>query len=87
VVATTFPAAAGRGTKPAGGAVIIVSAIAATIFSLIVLCLCSGRSSRRAGERAVHLPEQRVHQPEHAAGYGGVGHAILGTVLIVSISD
>ena len=59
-----------RGQARRSDAVIIVNAIGATIFSLVVLSPSSVAGHPRAcgPERALHLPEQRVHQPEHAAG-------------------
>ncbi|MBK9739602.1 MAG: phosphate ABC transporter permease PstA [Actinobacteria bacterium] len=89
IIAAVLAAVAVRGTKSAGDAVIIVSAIAATIFSLIVLVSVLWSivtKGMQALSAAFIFQNNEYISPSTPLGYGGVGHAILGTVLIVSIS-
>jgi phosphate transport system permease protein len=89
LVASMLAAVAVRGTKSALDAVIIVSAIGATIFSLVVLIsvLWSILTKGLAAISGAFIFQNNEYiSPSTPLGYGGIGHAILGTVLIVSIS-
>lgn len=84
-----------RGTKSAGDAVIIVLAIGATILSLVVLASVVW-SIVSLGVKALYVDHQvnwsflyqnnEYISPSTPLGYGGIGHAVLGTVLIVAIA-
>jgi phosphate transport system permease protein len=89
VLAAVMAAIVVRGTKSAADAVIIVSAIGATIFSLVVLISLLWSivtKGLQAMSTAFIFQNNEYISPSTPLGYGGVGHAILGTVLIVSIS-
>lgn len=89
LVAAALAAISTRGTKSAIDALIIVSAIGATIFSLVVLIsvLWSIVSKGLEALSAAFLTQNNEYiSPSTPLGYGGVGHAVLGTVLIVAIS-
>jgi phosphate transport system permease protein len=78
-----------RGTKAAGDAIIIVCAIGATIFSLVVLIsvLWSILSKGMQALSAAFIFQNNEYiSPSTPLGYGGIGHAIIGTALIVAIS-
>jgi phosphate transport system permease protein len=78
-----------RGTKAAADAVIIVSAIGATIFSMVVLISVLWTiitKGLQALSGAFIFQNNEYISPSTPLGYGGIGHAILGTVLIVAIS-
>lgn len=89
VIAAVLAAISVRGTKAAADAIIIVCAIGATIFSLVVLVsvlwsiLTKGI---QAISTAFLFQNNEYISPSTPLGYGGIGHAILGTVLIVAIS-
>ena len=89
LIAAALAATATRGRKNALDAVIIVFAIGATIFSLVVLVsvvwamITKGipvLSAAFVGQNMTYI------SPATPLGYGGIGHAIIGTVLIVIIS-
>ena len=89
VIAAVLAAIAVRGTKSAGDAVIIVSAIGATIFSGVVLVSLLWSiivKGLQAMSVAFIFQNNEYISPSTPLGYGGIGHAILGTVLIVAIS-
>jgi phosphate transport system permease protein len=89
ILAAVVAAVVVRGTKSAADAVIIVSAIGATIFSLVVLTSLLWSivtKGLQAMSTAFIFQNNEYISPSTPLGYGGVGHAILGTVLIVSIS-
>ncbi len=78
-----------RGRKAAADAVIIVTAIGATVFSLVVLVSVLWSiitKGMQAMSTAFIFQNNEYISPSTPLGYGGVGHAILGTVLIVAIS-
>jgi phosphate transport system permease protein len=89
ILAAVVAAISVRGTKSAGDAVIIVSAIGATIFSLVVLIsvlwsiITKGMQALSA---AFIFQNNEYISPSTPLGYGGIGHAIIGTILIVAIS-
>ena len=87
--ASMIAAIAVRGTKAAADAVIIVSAIGATIFSMVVLISVLWTiitKGLQALSGAFIFQNNEYISPSTPLGYGGIGHAILGTVLIVAIS-
>lgn len=89
LVASVGAAVVMRGTKSAMDAVIIVLAIGATIFSLVVLLslLWSIVSKGLQAMSAAFLFQNNEYiSPSTPLGYGGLGHAVVGTVLIVAIS-
>ncbi len=89
IVASVLAAIAVRGTKSAIDAVIIVSAIGATIFSLVVLIsvLWSIVTKGMQALSAAFLFQNNEYiSPSTPLGYGGLGHAVVGTILIVGIS-
>jgi phosphate transport system permease protein len=78
-----------RGKKSAADAVIIVCAIGATIFSVVILISLLWSiitNGLKALSGAFIFQNNEYISPSTPLGYGGVGHAILGTVLIVGIS-
>ena len=89
VLAAVVAAIATRGTKSAADAVIIVSAIGATVFSMVVLLsvLWSILSKGLQAMSVAFVTQNNEYiSPSTPLGYGGVGHAVLGTVMIVAIS-
>ena len=89
LVASMIAAIAVRGTKAAADAVIIVYAIGATIFSMVVLISVLWTiitKGLQALSGAFIFQNNEYISPSTPLGYGGIGHAILGTVLIVAIS-
>lgn len=89
VLAAVLAAIATRGTKSAADAVIIVSAIGATVFSMVVLLsvLWSILSKGLQAMSVAFVTQNNEYiSPSTPLGYGGVGHAVLGTVMIVAIS-
>ena len=89
LIASGIAALATRGTRAVLDSVIIVNAIGATIFSMVVLVSVIGSLFVRglAAISAHFLYQNNVYiSPSTPLEYGGIGHAILGTVLIVTIS-
>ena len=89
VLASVIAAIAVRGTKSAGDAVIIVGAIGATIFSIVLIVSLLWSiitKGLQAMSTAFIFQNNEFISPSTPLGYGGVGHAVLGTVLIVAIS-
>ncbi len=78
-----------RGKRGVLDSIIIVNAIGATIFSLVVLTSVLGSLVVRgyAALSAHFLYQNNVYvSPSTPLEYGGIGHALLGTVIIVAIS-
>ena len=89
LLASAVAAFATRGSRAVLDSVIIVNAIGATIFSLVVLISVLGSLVVRgfAALSAHFIYQNSVYiSPSTPLEYGGIGHAILGTVLIVTIS-
>jgi phosphate transport system permease protein len=89
ILAAVLAAIAVRGRKSAADAVIIVSAIGATIFSIVILVSLLWSivvKGLQAMSAAFIFQNNEYISPSTPLGYGGVGHAILGTLLIVAIS-
>ncbi len=89
IIAAVAAAISQRGAKAAGDAVIIVCAIGATLFSFIIL-LSLLWSIVSKGMEAMSLAflfqNNEYISPSTPLGWGGVGHAVLGTVMIVTIA-
>ncbi len=89
LIASAIAAVITRGKRGILDSVIIVNAIGATIFSFVVLASVIGSLIIRgfAALSAHFLYQNSVYiSPSTPLEYGGIGHAILGTVLIVTIS-
>ena len=90
LVAAALAAIASRGTRAIADSIVIVSAIGATVFSLVVLLSLLGSLVVR-GWRALSpsfIFQNNVYiSPSTPLDYGGIGHAILGTALIVFLAS
>ncbi len=89
LAAAIVAAVALRGKKSAFDAVIIVLAIGATVFSLVVLVSVLWSivtKGLEAMSTAFLFQNNEYISPSTPLGYGGVGHAVVGTVVIVGIS-
>jgi phosphate transport system permease protein len=89
LLASALAAYVTRGTRGILDSMIIVNAIGATIFSMVVLISVIGSLVVRgfAALSAHFIYQNNVYiSPSTPLEYGGIGHAILGTVLIVTIS-
>ncbi|MCF8526332.1 MAG: phosphate ABC transporter permease PstA [Candidatus Nanopelagicales bacterium] len=89
LIASGFAAFATRGKRGILDSVIIVNAIGATIFSLVILISVIGSLIVRgfSALSAHFIYQNNVYvSPSTPLEYGGIGHAILGTLLIVGIS-
>lgn len=89
LIASGIAALVTRGKRGILDSVIIVNALGATIFSLIVLISVVGSLIVRgiSAISAHFIYQNNVYvSPSTPLEYGGIGHAILGTVLIVGIS-
>jgi len=89
MIASGIAAFATRGKRGIADSIIIVNAIGATLFSLIILISVIGSLVVR-GISAVSLHflyQNNVYvSPSTPLEYGGIGHAVIGTLLIVGIS-
>lgn len=89
MAASGIAALATKGPRGIGDSVIIVNAIGASIFSLVMLVslvfsvLVNGM---RAVSTSFLFQNNEYISPSTPLGWGGLGHAVLGTVLIVTIS-
>jgi len=89
LIASGVAAFATRGRRGILDSVIIVNAIGATLFTLIVLLSVIGSLIARGitAISAHFIYQNNVYvSPSTPLEYGGIGHAILGTVIIVGIS-
>jgi phosphate transport system permease protein len=89
MIAAGIAAFATRGKRGILDSFIIVNAIGATLFSLIVLISVIGSLIIRGiSALSLHfLYQNNVYvSPSTPLEYGGIGHAVLGTLLIVGIS-
>lgn len=89
LIASAIAAVVTRGKRGILDSMIIVNAIGATIFSFVVLISVIGSLIVRGftALSAHFLYQNSVYiSPSTPLEYGGIGHAILGTVLIVTIS-
>jgi phosphate transport system permease protein len=90
LVAAGLAAWANRGLRSVGDSVIIVLAIGATIFSLVVLISVILSLIIRGWQAlsAHFLYQNSVYiNPSTPLEYGGIGHAMVGTLLILLISS
>ncbi|MEI7629812.1 MAG: phosphate ABC transporter permease PstA [Actinomycetes bacterium] len=89
LIAAGLAATAVRGKKAAGDALIIVFSIGATIFSLVVLIsvLWSlvSKGLPAISPQFIFFSNEYI-SPSTPLEYGGIGHAIVGTFLIVAIA-
>lgn len=79
-----------KGTRGIADSVIIVNAIGATIFSMVILISVLGSLVVRGIEAlSTHFISQNgvYINPSTPLDYGGIGHALLGTLLIVTIAS
>ncbi len=89
LLASGIAAWATRGVRGIADSVIIVNAIGATVFSFVVLASLIGSLIVR-GLRA--LSAHFVYQnsvyisPSTPLDYGGIGHALIGTILVVAVA-
>ena len=89
LVASGIAALATKGKRGIADSIIIVNAIGATIFSMVVLISVIGSLFVRGwvAISAHFIYQNNVYiSPSTPLEYGGIGHAILGTLLIVGIS-
>ena len=90
MVASLIAAIATKGTRGIADSVIIVNAIGASIFSMVVLISVIGSLIVR-GIRAISphfLFQNSVYiSPSTPLDYGGIGHSLVGTLLIVFIAS
>lgn len=89
LIASGIAAYVTRGKRGILDSVIIVNAIGATLFSLIILVSVVGSLIIRGitAISAHFIYQNNVYvSPSTPLEYGGIGHAILGTLLIVAIS-
>lgn len=90
LIASGIAAAATRGKRGILDSVILVNAIGATLFSLIILgsVILSLVVRGWTALSAHFIYQNNIYiNPSTPLDYGGIGHAILGTVLIVFISS
>ena len=90
LISATLAALATRGRRGIADSIVIVSAIGATIFSLVILLSLLGSLIVR-GWKALSPSfffQNNVYiSPSTPLDYGGIGHAILGTALIVFLAS
>lgn len=90
LVASALAAIVTRGRRGIADSIVIVSAIGATVFSLVVLLSLLGSLAVR-GWKALSpsfIFQNNVYiSPSTPLDYGGIGHAILGTALIVFLAS
>jgi len=90
LLASALAALATKGRRGIADSVLIVSAIGATVFSLVVLLSLLGSLIVR-GWRALSpsfIFQNNVYiSPSTPLEYGGIGHAILGTAIIVFLAS
>ena len=89
VIAAALAAVATRGKRAIGDSFIIVLAVAATLFSVIVLgsLIISVLIRGLEAMSVAFISQNNVYiSASTPLGYGGIGHALLGTVIIVLIA-
>jgi phosphate transport system permease protein len=89
IIAAVAAAVSQRGRKSAADAVIIVCAIGATLFSFIILLSLLWSivvKGMEAMSWSFISQNNEYISPSTPLGYGGVGHAVLGTIMIVFIA-
>ena len=90
MLASGIAAWATRGTRGIADSVIIVNAIGATVFSMVILISVLGSLVVRGVQAlSVHFIVQNgvYINPSTPLDYGGIGHSLVGTFLIVTIAS
>lgn len=90
LIASAIAALATKGVRGIADSVIIVNAIGATIFSMVILISVLGSLVVRGWQAlsAHFIYQNSVYiNPSTPLDYGGIGHALLGTLLIVTIAS
>lgn len=90
ILASGIAAWATRGTRGIADSVIIVNAIGATVFSMVILISVLGSLVVRGVQAlSVHFIVQNgvYINPSTPLDYGGIGHSLVGTFLIVTIAS
>ncbi|MDO9485555.1 MAG: phosphate ABC transporter permease PstA [Actinomycetota bacterium] len=90
LLASAIAAWSTRGVRGIADSVIIVNAIGSTVFALVVLLSLIGslvvRGLRALSAHFVYQNSVFIN-PSTPLEYGGIGHALLGTILIVGIAS
>jgi phosphate transport system permease protein len=90
LIASGIAAVATKGTRGIPDSIIMVNAIGATVFSLVVLLSLLGslvvRGLQALSAHFIYQNNTYIN-PSTSLEYGGIGHAILGTVIIVTIAS
>ena len=90
LIASTLASIVTRGRRGIADSIVIVSAIGATVFSLVILLSLIGALIVR-GWKALSpsfLLQNNIYiSPSTPLEYGGIGHAVLGTALIVFLAS
>lgn len=89
VVGASFAAVATKGARSIVDSFIITVAIAATVFSVVVIGSLLLSLIFRGGRAlsVAFVSQNNVYiSPSTPLGYGGIGHALLGTMLIVAVA-
>ncbi len=90
LVASTLASLATRGRRGIADSIVIVSSIGATVFSLVILLSLLGSLIVRGWEALSpsFLLQNNIYiSPSTPLEYGGIGHAVLGTALIVFLAS
>jgi phosphate transport system permease protein len=90
LIASGIAALATKGVRGIADSVIIVNAIGATIFSMVILISVLGSLLVRGWQAlsAHFIYQNSVYiNPSTPLDYGGIGHALIGTLLIVTIAS
>jgi phosphate transport system permease protein len=90
LVGSGIAAWATKGVRGVADSVIIVNAIGATIFSMVVLVSVLGSLVVRGWQAlsAHFIYQNSVYiNPSTPLDYGGIGHALLGTLMVVTIAS
>jgi len=90
MIAAAIAAWLTKGTRGIADSIIIVNAIGATIFSMVILVSVLGSLVVRGLQAlSVHFISQNgvYINPSTPLDYGGIGHSLIGTLLIVTIAS
>ena len=89
LIASGIAAWATKGTRGIADSIIMVNAIGATIFSLVILVSVLGslvvRGIRALSAHFIYQNSVYIN-PSTPLDYGGIGHSLVGTLLIVTIA-
>ncbi|MDO8733128.1 MAG: phosphate ABC transporter permease PstA [Actinomycetota bacterium] len=90
IVASGIAAWSTRGVRGIADSVIIVNAIGSTVFSIVVLVSLIGslivRGLRALSAHFIYQNSVYIN-PSTPLDYGGIGHALVGTILVVAIAS